>query len=366
MDITKIMLIPKLRFPGFKEKWHSVKMEDFAPLQRGFDLPVSKIKTGPFPVVFSNGVLKTHVKYKAIAPGVITGRSGTIGKVHFIEENYWPHNTSLWVTDFKGNNPKYVYFVYKRLNLKKFSTGSGVPTLNRNNIHSYKIIAPNLTEQEKIADFLTTVDNHIDLQQKKLDLLKKYKKGLMQQIFSQKLRFNDDNGNVFPEWQEKKFDEILEYEQPTKYIVRSAEYNKHNKTPVLTAGKTFILGYTNETDGIFTKLPVIIFDDFTTASQFVNFRFKVKSSAMKILKAKPGVNIKVAYELLKCINFSTGDHKRYWIAEGQGYTTKLPLEKEQIKIAEFLTTLDDKVKLEESKLEQTKQFKKALLQQIFV
>ena len=76
-----------------------------------------------------------HDEYKAKGPGVVTGRSGTIGKVTYVESDYWPHNTSLWVTDFKGNNPKYVYYVYKYIGLSKYASGSGVPTLNRNDVH---------------------------------------------------------------------------------------------------------------------------------------------------------------------------------------------------------------------------------------
>ena len=100
---------------------------------------------------------------------------------------------------------------------------------------------------------------------------------MMQKIFNQEIRFKDDNGEDFGDWEEKSLGECLDYEQPTNYIVESTEYNNDYKTPVLTAGKTFILGYTNEENGVFQtdNLPVIIFDDFTTATQFVDFPFKV-------------------------------------------------------------------------------------------
>lgn len=105
------MKVPKLRFRGFEEGWMDKKVIDFAPLQRGFDLPVDTIVEGEFPVVFSNGILKKHKQYKVAAPGVVTGRSGTIGNVTYVENNYWPHNTALWVTDFKNNLPKFVYYL---------------------------------------------------------------------------------------------------------------------------------------------------------------------------------------------------------------------------------------------------------------
>ena len=113
---------------------------------------------------------------------------------------------------------------------------------------------------------------------------------------------------------EYELGELLIYEQPTAYIVNSTEYSDSYKTPVLTAGKSFILGYTNETDNIFGKLPVILFDDFTTATQFVNFKFKVKSSAMKILNVNTElVNPKYIFYRMQTIQFDHSTHKRYWI-----------------------------------------------------
>jgi type I restriction enzyme M protein len=119
--------------------------------------------------------------------------------------------------------------------------------------------------------------------------------------------------------------DILDYEQPTNYIVESVDYNESYEIPVLTAGQSFILGYTNETTGIFKdNLPVIIFDDFTTASKFVDFPFKVKSSAMKILKPRDGVNLKYVYYTMKNIQFNSEIHKRYWISEYSKVRIPLP------------------------------------------
>ena len=95
-----------MRFGEFDGEWEEKRLEEAAPLQRGFDLPIDKIKKGKYPVVFSNGILKFHNEFKVMGPGVVTGRSGTIGKVTFVEDDYWPHNTALWVTDFKNNMPK--------------------------------------------------------------------------------------------------------------------------------------------------------------------------------------------------------------------------------------------------------------------
>lgn len=138
-------------------------------------------------------------------------------------------------------------------------------------------------------------------------------------------------------WPMVALDEVLNYEQPTNYIVSTEDYNDNYKTPVLTAGKTFILGYTNEKGGIFEdNLPVIIFDDFTTATKFVNFPFKVKSSAMKILHAKGQGNIKFLFYIMQKINFPSSTHKRYWISQYSKIKIPLPPLEVQEQIAQEL------------------------------
>lgn len=124
------------------------------------------------------------------------------------------------------------------------------------------------------------------------------------------------------EWIEVKLEDLLDYIQPTNYIVDSTEYNDRYKIPVLTAGKTFVLGYTNEEHNVFNNLPVIIFDDFTTASKYVNFKFKVKSSAMKILlPTSKWVDLKYVYYFMQTIQHNADTHKRYWIS----IYSKLPI-----------------------------------------
>lgn len=179
--------LPKLRFPEFQDagEWEEKRMEDVAPLQRGFDLPSDQIIQGSIPVVYSNGIQNFHNKRMAIAPGLVTGRSGTIGKIHFIEEgDYWPHNTSLWVTSFKGNFPKFIYYLYNAIGMNRFASGSGVPTLNRNYVHAFQVcLPPSVGEQQKIANCLSSLDDLITAQTQKLATLKTHKKALMQQLF---------------------------------------------------------------------------------------------------------------------------------------------------------------------------------------
>ncbi|WP_416182140.1 restriction endonuclease subunit S [Acidaminococcus timonensis] len=175
--------VPELRFSGFTDDWEQCKVVEVAPLQRGFDLPASQMKDGPYPVIMSNGVGGWHSQYKAKGPGVVTGRSGTIGKLHYIEDNYWPHNTTLWVTNFHGNNEKFIYYLYQKLDLTRFQSGSGVPTLNRNDVHDSIVSIPLLKEQRQIADCLSGLDNLITLHQRKLEKLQNLKKALLKKMF---------------------------------------------------------------------------------------------------------------------------------------------------------------------------------------
>ena len=171
--------VPNLRFPGFCGEWERKQVRDIAPLQRGFDLPSQSLKEGIYPVVYSNGIMNYHSEYKCEAPGLVTGRSGTIGKLTYIESGrYWPHNTTLWVTDFKNNESKFVYYFYEHLDLSRFSSGSGVPTLNRNDVHTYKTFIPSLTEQKKIASFLSLLDERISIQSKVIELYESLIKAL--------------------------------------------------------------------------------------------------------------------------------------------------------------------------------------------
>jgi len=114
--------------------FNKLPFKKFITLQRGFDLPATEMKDGEVPVLGSTGTIGFHNKSKVHAPGVVTGRSGTIGVVQYIDKPYWPHNTSLWVKDFKSNHPKFVYYKMKTLDFARFNGGASVPTLNRNNL----------------------------------------------------------------------------------------------------------------------------------------------------------------------------------------------------------------------------------------
>lgn len=172
------------------------------------------------------------------------------------------------------------------------------------------------------------------------------------------------------ELKEYELGKLLPYIQPSAYIVNSTKYSDSYKTPVLTAGKSFILGYTDENDNIFEDLPVIIFDDFTTATQYVNFKFKVKSSAMKILKINTElVNPKYIFYRMQTIHVDHSTHKRYWIQQYSKIKVAIPPLKEQerivARIEELFSDLDDAVETLKATQQQLNLYKQAVLKDAF-
>lgn len=171
-------------------------------------------------------------------------------------------------------------------------------------------------------------------------------------------------------WAEYELGELLPYVQPTPYIVHSTNYNDNYPTPVLTAGKSFILGYTDEADGVYDALPVIIFDDFTTASQYVSFPFKVKSSAMKILTPNTALVLpRFIYYRMQIIQFDCSTHKRYWIQQYSKIKVAIPpiSEQERIvaRIEELFSELDNGVETLRKTKQQLAVYRQAVISTAF-
>lgn len=145
-------------------EWTTSTLGEFLRLQRGHDLTSSDQKPGNVPVMGSAGPNGTHNEALACGPGVVIGRSGaSIGRVHFSEASYWPHNTCLYVTDFLGNNPKFAYYLLQTLNLAAYNSGSAQPSLNRNLIYTVPLQIPSRSEQDVIAKTLSALDDRITL-----------------------------------------------------------------------------------------------------------------------------------------------------------------------------------------------------------
>ncbi|MBC3910184.1 restriction endonuclease subunit S [Undibacterium umbellatum] len=166
-----------------EEKFMEGKLEDFFVLQRGFDLTKEKSLAGDIPVISSSGLSYYHNVAMCQSPGVITGRKGKIGDVYFTALHYWPHDTTLWVKDFKDNNPKFIYWFLKSINLETFNAATAVPTLNRNTIHPLNIYFPLSEKQTFLANLLDILDNEIDQIRIHIANSKALQKSLINEVF---------------------------------------------------------------------------------------------------------------------------------------------------------------------------------------
>ena len=267
---------------------------------------------------------------------------------------------SMWLT-YTINSP------YARKTLISKATGSTVTHVNMENIRSLALPLPPLQEQSRIVEsiehWLSLVDCIEESNNNLQEAIRQTKSKILDLAIHGKLvpqdptdepaskqlkRINPkaeitcDNGHYqkLPDgWAVCQLDSIVSYEQPTPYIVKTTDYDDSYSTPVLTAGKSFIIGHTNETNGIYERLPCIIFDDFTTDSKLVDFPFKVKSSAMKILQVKEDINIEYIAMFMSITRLIGDTHKRYWISEYSKIEIPIPPQNEQDRIVKKVRLL---------------------------
>jgi type I restriction enzyme M protein len=283
-------------------------------------------------IVVPNGIISAtnDSAYKNLRKQIVKdGLVAVISLPSGIFLPYSPVKTSILIFD-KVVSKKTDSILFLKVENDGYDLGAQRIPINKNDLpntlrslNSYKIAV------ESGEDF--------DAENQEVDFLVVEKKTILEnrEVTLSENRYKKSDV-VNSEYELVKLSELLDYEQPTKYIVESVNYNDSYKTPVLTAGKTFIKGYTNEDDGIFNKLPVIIFDDFTTATQFVKFPFKVKSSAMKILKLKDEkrANIQFLYRAIQNVKIDSSEHRRYWIALYSQLEIPLPSLSEQERIVD--------------------------------
>ncbi|OLR51163.1 restriction endonuclease subunit S [Helicobacter pylori] len=304
--------------------------------------------------------LEYKTKYSFPKKGdILISASGTIGRAVIYDGKpaYFQDSNIVWI-DNDETLVKNDFLFYAYSNVKWNTEHTTILRLYNDNFRNTLIPLPPLNEQNAIANILSTLDRYLCA----LDalILKKegVKKALSFELLSQRKRLKGFN----QAWQRVRLGDILSYEQPTKYLVATTQYLQKGFTPILTAGKTFILGYTNDIHGIYTNIPVIIFDDFTTDSKMINFPFKVKSSAIKILILRDNnqADLKYIYEKLTLLKYQVTDHKRYWIDEFSNFEILLPPLNEQNAIANILSTLDNEITSLKNKKRQFENIKKAL------
>lgn len=376
---------PCLRFKNYEKDWQKKILGNITHFKRGYDLPSSQRIEGKHPIISSSGYSGNHSEYKVKGPGLVTGRYGSIGEIFLVNKDYWPLNTALYVDDLYDNNIHFCRFLLQTIDFKKFSDKTGVPGINRNDLHKIVKSVPSINEQQKIAAFLTSVDTKISQLSEKNLLLKEYKKGVMQQIFSQKVRFKDKDGNPFPDWKEHSLKHVLELQSDSLDMKDDTTYE------LITVKRGFV-GVVSR--GLFKGKDVLVKNQFIIhENEFVISKRQIVHGACGLVPAElEGAIVSNEYNVFRPVKdlldidyfnrFSTtpfmrraffinsdGVHIEKLLFKTQSWLktkVQLPCLEEQQKVVQFLQAIDKKIDSVAEQIEQTKQFKKGLLQQMFV
>ena len=334
---TKVPNVPNLRFPEFTGEWKKCKFDDIAT---GFDYGMNAAakpydgKNKYIRITDIDEASSTYNNEDIVSP------DGTLSENYVVNERdillartgastgksylYQKSDGKLYFAGFliRANVAEQdPYFVFSQLHTHRYwrwvsimSARSGQPGINSQEYASFPIYTTSLIEENKISTLLSLIDERIATQNKIIERYESLIRGIRNESF-RKLRRNVGFNAMIGD--------VLSYEQPQSYIVEDTEYTDEG-TPVLTANKAFVLGYTSETAGIYDKGDCIIFDDFTLDCKYVDFPFKVKSSAIKILTTENKELLRYTFEFLKYLDLSTDEYKRHYIAETQNQEFILP------------------------------------------
>ena len=346
--------------------WEWTTLGEVFTLQAGKNITAKDISDKEdsehrFPCYGGNGLRGYVCSYNRNGRFPLIGRQGALcGNINFAEGLFYATEHAVVVETYCKTDVEWAVHSLIHLNLNQYATSTAQPGLSVNTINEVLIPLPSIEEQGRIVRCLNKWNTLIgQIEQGKVDLqttIKQTKRKILDLAIHGKLvpqdpndepalellkrinpkaEFACDNGHYTQlpvGWCKCLLENIVKYEQPQAYIVNSTDYNDSYLTPVLTAGKSFIIGYTNETEGIYQNTPCIIFDDFTTDSKLVDFPFKVKSSAMKILKVTDDIEIEYVAMFMSIKRLIGDTHKRYWISEYSKLCIPIPPKEEQKRI----------------------------------
>ncbi|CAC6836558.1 type I restriction modification DNA specificity protein [Staphylococcus aureus] len=206
MSNTQTKNLPELRFPGFEGEWEEKKLGDLIKVNSGKDY--KHLEKGDIPVYGTGGYMTSVSEPLSEIDAVGIGRKGTINKPYLLEAPFWTVDTLFYCTPKKETDILFILSLFRKINWKVYDESTGVPSLSKQTINKINRFVPSNKEQQKIGEFFIKLDRQIELEEQKLELLQQQKKGYMQKIFSQELRFKDENGNDYPNWEEKKIEDI--------------------------------------------------------------------------------------------------------------------------------------------------------------
>ena len=355
------------------EGWNEGQVQDFLFLQRGFDLTAKQAVDGNIPVYSSSGLAYFHNESKVRGPGIVTGRKGSVGPVYLINEDFWPHDTTLWVKDFKGNDIKYIEYFLRFLRLERFDEASSVPTLNRNNVHGVKCVFPPLPEQKKIAQILSTWDKAITTTEQQLANSQQQKKALMQQLLTGKKRLLDGNGFRFSgEW----ISYLLEELEELGWVVLGRGNVISKKDIENTPGDYPIYSSSVKNSGLMGEYGEYMFDEELISWSVDGggnffYRSKHKFSVTNVSGYMRLDAEKLNYQFIAAqLGFHHSRLKFDYQSKAhpsvirKAYTLTIPSLHEQTKIATVLSCADQEIAVLQQKLDALQKEKKALMQQL--
>lgn len=382
--------VPELRFKGFTDDWEQVKLSKTSRSYSGGTpkVGVHEYYDGQIPFIRSGEIASKSTELTISETGLNNSSAKLVSKGDILYALYGATSGEVSLSKINGAINQAIlaikpidgyenYFLMTWLQKEKEQITrtylqGGQGNLSAKIVMNLVVNIPSLSEQSQIAQIFSKLDKTITLHEEKQRQLERLKKALLQKMFADETGYPMLRFKGFTEkWEQHKLGEIFEYEQPTPYIVKNTNYDNRYETPVLTAGKSFILGFTNEKSGIKNATstnPVIIFDDFTTSSHFVDFAFKVKSSALKILTlSNEHDDITFFYGVLKNIKYKPENHERHWISKFSKFTILVPTNTiEETKIGKTLKIIDSLITLHQHKIDNLKRLKRALLQKMFV
>ena len=379
----KKLNVPNLRFPEFQGEWEELGLSELLDFKNGLNPKPDKFGKGIKFISVMDILNNAVITYDCIKASVdvtekeLSDFSVEKGDILFQRSSetledvgranvYMDDKTAVFGGFVirgkkKGEyDPQYFNYLLRSPFARKriIPMGAGAQHFNigQEGLSKVKLHFANIEEQKKIGKMLSLLDERIATQNKIIDKLQSLIKGIRNDVFGKLRKSIGFNAMI---------SDVLCYEQPQPYIVEDTEYTAGG-TPVLTANKAFVLGYTSETDGIYDKGECIIFDDFTLDCKYVDFPFKVKSSAIKILTAKNKELLRYTFEFLKYLDLSTEEHKRHYIAETQNQEIILPTEQIVKTIAHIFSTLSVRMEAAVKQKNVFEKQKQYLLCQMFI
>lgn len=382
--MSEVMSVPKLRFKEFDGDWLKLKYKDVLTIKYGKDH--KSLNDGDIPVYGTGGLMRHVNKYLYDGESILIGRKGTIDKPKYINEKFWTVDTLFYTEIEESIVPLFLYQHALEVNWLGLNEATGVPSLNTTSIYNIDISIPSKEEQTKIAFFLSTVDEKISQLTQKHELLSQYKQGMMQKLFSQQLRFKADNGSEFGEWEETVLEKIGTFLKGKG--ISKADIVENGFTPCIRYGELYthygeviskVISATNleienlilskandvlipasgETQIDIATASCVLHDDVALSGDLNIFRTKENGVFLSYL-----IRSHLKMQIAQLAQGNSVVH--LYSSQLKGVRLNLPCLEEQIKIANFLSSIDQKIEVVAQQIEQAKQWKKGLLQQMFV